>query len=119
MILTSRTPCFAFGIAAVLPQKDAGGAPEPVVARVAALASVAVVAAVVAAVAAGLLQRCPAAPVQVWMSSRTAGLPFGSVRHRPDLGLTTSPSDSRVQTWAAVPLQGYQSTLVPLVVPAP
>src|SRR5579875_1585396 len=58
------------------------------------------------------------APVQVSMSSRTAVLPPGSVRHRPEFGLTSSPLDSCVQSWAAVPLHAYQSTSVPLVVPA-
>ena len=53
------------------------------------------------------------------MSSRAVALPPGSVRHGPDFGLTSSPPDVRVQTWAAVPLQGYQSTSVPLAVPPP
>ncbi len=59
-----------------------------------------------------------AAPVQVSMSSREPALPPGSVRHRPEFGLTNSPLAWCVQPWALVPLQGYQSTLVPLVVPA-
>ena len=52
------------------------------------------------------------------MSNRAPVLPPGSVRHRPEVGLTSSPLDWCVQFWAAVPLHGYQSTLVPLVVPA-
>src|SRR6185437_7039925 len=60
----------------------------------------------------------PVAPVQVSMSSREPVLPPGSVRQSPELGLTSSPLDWRVQPWAAVPLHGYQSTPVPLVVPA-
>ena len=59
-----------------------------------------------------------AASVQVSMSSRAPVLPPGSVRHKPELGLTSSPLDWWVQPWAAVPLHGYQSTSVPLVVPA-
>src|SRR5882757_2064444 len=66
----------------------------------------------------GSVQCCCAEPVQVSMSSRAPVLPPGSVRQRPELGLTSSPFDWWVQVWAAVPLQGYQSTLVPLEVPA-
>ena len=66
----------------------------------------------------GSVQSCWAEPVQVSMSSRAPVLPPGSVRHSPELGLTSSPLDWCVQCWAAVPLHGYQSTLVPLVVPA-
>src|ERR1700733_2679724 len=58
------------------------------------------------------------APVQVSMSSLDPVLPPGSVRHSPELGLTSSPLDWCVQPCAAVPLHGYQSTSVPLVVPA-
>src|ERR1700759_3585944 len=61
---------------------------------------------------------CWAEPVHVSMSSRALVLPPGSVRHRPELGLTSSPLAWFVQFWAVVPLHGYQSTLVPLVVPA-
>ena len=53
------------------------------------------------------------------MSSRAVALARGSVRQSPDLGLTSSPLDVRVHAWAAVPLHGYQSTSVPLVVPPP
>src|ERR1035437_4839130 len=66
----------------------------------------------------GRVHSCWAEPAQVSMSSRAPVLPPGSVRHRPELGLTSSPLDWWVQPWAAVPLQGYQSTSVPLVVPA-
>src|ERR1035438_10507178 len=66
----------------------------------------------------GRVHFCCAESVQVSMSSREPVFAPGSVRHRPELGLTSSPLDWWVQPWAAVPLQGYQSTLVPLVVPA-
>src|ERR1039457_4802646 len=66
----------------------------------------------------GTVHFCWAESVQVSMSSRELVLPPGSVRHRPELGLTSSPLAWWAQPWAALPLQGYQSTLVPLVVPA-
>src|SRR5882724_10126143 len=66
----------------------------------------------------GRVHCCWAESVQVSMSSRALVLPPGSVRHSPELGLTSSPLAWWVQFWAAVPLQGYQSTLVPLEVPA-
>ena len=59
-----------------------------------------------------------AAPVQVSMSSRAPVLPPGSVRHRPELVLTSSPLAWCAQFCAPVPLQGYHWTVVPLVVPA-
>src|SRR6202044_705522 len=66
----------------------------------------------------GRVHFCCAEAVQVSMSSRAPVLPPGSVRHSPEDGLTSSPLDWCVQSWAAVPLHGYQSTSVPLVVPA-
>src|SRR5262249_41381949 len=66
----------------------------------------------------GPVHNCWAEPVQVSMSSRAPVLAPGSVRHRPEFGLTSSPLAWWVQFCAAVPLHGYQSTLVPLVVPA-
>src|SRR5260221_8439685 len=59
-----------------------------------------------------------AASVQVSMSRRAPVLPPGSVRHRPEFGLSSSPLAWWVQPCAALALQGYQSTLVPLVFPA-
>ena len=41
----------------------------------------------------GRVHFCWAEPVQVSMSSREPVLPPGSVRHRPELGLTSSPLD--------------------------
>ena len=104
----------------MLPQKDAGGAPlDVVVVLVATVVDVGfVLAGGVAAVAVGLDQRWSAAPAQLAMSSRAVALPPGSVRHSPEFGLTSSPLDSWVQSWAAVALQGYQSMSVPPVVPA-
>src|ERR1017187_10498752 len=66
----------------------------------------------------GRVHSCWAEPVQVSMSRRAPVLPPGSVRHRPELGLTSSPLAWWVQPCAALPLHGYQSTLVPLAVPA-
>src|SRR6266852_2463206 len=54
----------------------------------------------------GRVHCCWAESVQVSMSSRTLVLPPGSVRHSPELGLTSSPFAWWVQFWAAVPLQG-------------
>src|SRR5690349_675551 len=54
--------------------------------------------------------------VQLSMSSRVP--PVLPVRHSPEFGLTSSPLDWTVHCCALVPLHGYQSTLVPLVVPA-
>src|SRR6266700_3751898 len=116
MILTSST-FFATGIVAVFPQNDAGGAPE--LAAAATSATCRSAGAAVAGLPMGLLQRCCTEPVQVAMSSRAAVLPLGSVRQRPDFGLTSSPLDFLVQIWAAVRLHAYQSTSVPLAVPAP
>src|SRR5207302_752372 len=52
------------------------------------------------------------------MSSRDAALPPGSVRQSPEFGFSSSPLAWCVQTCALVALQAYQSTFVPLVVPA-
>ncbi len=67
---------------------------------------------------AGRVHCWSALSAQVSMSSLAVVLPPGSVRHRPELGFTSSPLDWCVQPCALVPLQGYQSTSVPLVVPA-
>ncbi len=66
----------------------------------------------------GSFHCCWTESVHVSISSREPVLPPGSVRHNPELGFTTSPLDWYVQPCAAVPLHGYQSTLVPLVLPA-
>ncbi len=42
----------------------------------------------------------------------------GFVRQSPELGFSISPLVSAVQSWATVPLQGYQSMSVPGLVPA-
>src|SRR5260370_11499015 len=67
----------------------------------------------------GSVQIWCAEPVQVSMSSREPVLPPGSVRHRWACEFTSSPFDSWVHFCATVPLHGYQSTSVPLLVPAP
>ena len=66
----------------------------------------------------GRFHTCAAESVQVSSSSCALGLPPGSVRHSPEFGLTSSPLDSWVQSWAGEALQAYQSISVPLVVPA-
>src|SRR5580658_4305081 len=67
----------------------------------------------------GIVQICWAEPVQVSMSSLAWASPRGSVRHRLECGLTSSPFAAWLQVWAEVPLHGYQSTTVPLPVPSP
>src|SRR5438105_3301857 len=52
------------------------------------------------------------------MSRRAPVLPPGTVRQSPEFGLTSSPLAWCVQPCALEALQGYQSTFVPLVLPA-
>src|ERR1700722_4037752 len=41
------------------------------------------------------------------------GSACGSVRHRPDCGLTISPPEPGFHCWLALPVHGYQPTCAP------
>jgi hypothetical protein len=56
---------------------------------------------------------------QMWIWARSAVLPSSTSSSLPDCGLSSVPSGCGCHTWAALPLQVYSCTSVPLAVPPP